>query len=62
MNNLYANSADDKLMIFFLFLSRKLALIFYEVSKPIFWGEKKDKKKKCFKMLSAEFFTQSAKP
>ena len=31
----------------------------HEMSKPIFW--KKEDKKKYFKMLSAEIFTQSSK-
>ena len=57
-----ANSADNKLMIFFLFLSRKQALTFQanglvhllEMSMPILW-------KKHFKMSFAEFFTQHSK-
>ena len=60
MNNLYSNSADDKL----------IPISFQKIGFDISWsvkayflgGKKKTKKKKCFKMLSAEFFTQSAKP
>ena len=50
---LWANSADDKLRIFF----PENRLIFHEMSNPVFWK----KFKKCFKMSSAENFTQSAK-
>ena len=70
---LYANSADDKLMTFFLFffiLFRKQNLTLHANClhwrqfalsvKCLLTGEKK-KKKKYFKMSSAENFNQRAK-
>ena len=67
--NLWANSADDTLAIFFLVFPENRIWHFiqivsytdnlYEMSKPAFW--KKYEKKKHFKILSAENFTQSAK-
>ena len=58
---LKANSADDKLMIFFLIFPRKQDLTFHanlhEMSKPV---SGKNKKKK-FNKSSAENFTQSTK-
>ena len=63
---LWANSADDRLLIF-LFFSQKTGFNIlcklsgdnlHEMLKPVFW----EKKKKYFKMSSAENFTQSAKP
>ena len=59
-----ANSADDKLAIFFFDFSQltgfdiscKLSPM-HEMSNPVFW----EKKEKYFKVLSAENFTQSAK-
>ena len=66
LTTLWANSADDKLMIFFLFpqktgfdISQIVSIgdNLYEMSKPVFWF----KQEKYFKKLSNEFFTQSAK-
>ena len=64
---LWALSADDKLMIFFLFFPVNRIWHFmqivswgdnlHEMSNPVFW----EKQEKYFKMLSAENFTQSAK-
>ena len=63
---LWAFSADDKLMIFFLFFPVNRIWHFmqivswgdnlHEMSNPVFW----EKQEKYFKMLSAENFTQSA--
>ena len=57
---LLANSADDKLVIFFIFfpetgfdISCKLSHL-HEISKSVFW-------EKYFKLFSAENDTQSAK-
>ena len=52
---LWAFSADDKLMIFFLFFSKKQDLTFYAKCHILFSGKNK---KKYFKMSSAENFTQ----
>ena len=68
-----ANSAEEKLVIFFLIFPRKQDLRFYadclqlhEISNPVFlgggWGgEGVGEEEKYFKILSAENFTQSAK-
>ena len=37
--NLWANSADHKLMIFFLLFPRKQVENLHEISKPDFWGK-----------------------
>ena len=60
VTTLWANSADDKLTIFFLFSPENrfcnfmqivsIGDILYEMSKPVFW----EKNTKYFKMLSAE--------
>ena len=65
MTILWANSADDKLMIFFLLSPENRIWHFmhiisfgdylYEMSKPVFW----EKEEKYFKMSSAENFIQS---
>ena len=58
---LWANSADDKLVIFFLYFSQKTGFDFscklspkqdlaFQMSNPVFWG----KCEKYFKMSSAE--------
>ena len=64
---LWAFSADDKLMIFFLFFPENRIWHFmqivslgdnlHEMSNSVFW----EKYEKYFKMSSAENFTQSAK-
>ena len=68
---LLADSADDKFIIFFLFFPENRIWHFMQIclhlfsfkkngdslhkmSNPVFWG-------KYFKLLSAKFFTQSAK-
>ena len=68
LSMLWANSADDTLMIFFLIFPRKQVWHFMQIvsngdnlhglSNPVFW---ENIKKKYFKMLSAEIFTQHAK-
>ena len=67
---LWANSADDKLMIVFLFFPENRVWHFehivsigdnlHELSKPSFC-EKKKRKEKYFNMSSDENFTQGAK-
>ena len=68
--SLWVNSADDKVMIFFLPFSEKkkkntirqfMQIVFvgdnmHEISNPLSWG----KQEMNFKILSAEFFTQTA--
>ena len=64
---LWANSADNKLMTFFLFSLENRIRHFkqivsigdnlYEMSKLVF----REKEEKYFNMLSAEYFTQHAK-
>ena len=49
---LWANSADNKLLIYFLFYPRK-----QDLTNPDFW----EKSEKDFKMSGAENFTQTAK-
>ena len=61
---LWANAADNTLMIFyFIFLFQKtgfdIADSLHEMSKPVFLENKN--KKKHFRLSSAEKFTQSAK-
>ena len=61
---LWANSADDKWMFFFLTFPRKQSLTFqlYEtISRKCQTLFSKKNKKKYFKMSSAEILTQSAK-
>ena len=62
-----ANSADDKLVIFFFFRENRVWHFMqivscgdnlHEMSNSIFWGRKK--KRKIFQMSSADIFTQHA--
>ena len=64
---LWANSADDKLVLFFSYFTENRIWHFmqivsngdnlHEMLNPVFWKNKK----KYFKMSSAENFTQNAK-
>ena len=55
---LLANSASDKLVIFFLIFPRKQILIFHHANCQILFSRKK--KEKYFQMSSVENFTRSA--
>ena len=68
---LCADSADDKMVIFFLFFQENRFWHFMQIvsigdnlhgmSKPVFWKKKRKEKEKYFCVSSAENFTQSAK-
>ena len=57
----YTNSADDKLMTFFLFFLGKGIWHFMQCIKFQILFSRKSKKKKIFKMSSAEIFNKHAK-